>query len=42
MSAKSKAEAAAKSKSAAAVPSPDRPAERAAWLRSELERAKAA
>ena len=39
MSAKSKAEAAAKSKSAAAVPSPDRPAERAAWLRSELERA---
>ena len=39
MSAKTKAESAAKSKSAAPVPSAERPAERAAWLRSELERA---
>ncbi|MDR5805425.1 NAD-dependent DNA ligase LigA [Caballeronia sp. LZ001] len=39
MSAKTKAESAAARKSGAAVPSADRPAERAAWLRSELERA---
>ncbi|EKS68012.1 MULTISPECIES: NAD-dependent DNA ligase LigA [Caballeronia] len=39
MSAKSKAESAATAKSGAAVPSAARPAERAAWLRSELERA---
>ncbi len=39
MSAKTKAESAATSKSAAPVPSAERPAERAAWLRSELERA---
>ncbi|KMZ11889.1 DNA ligase [Candidatus Burkholderia humilis] len=39
MSAKTKAESAAKKHSEAAVPSADRPAERAAWLRSELERA---
>ncbi len=39
MSAKTKAESAASAKSGAAVPSADRPAERAAWLRSELERA---
>ncbi|SAL70271.1 DNA ligase [Caballeronia terrestris] len=39
MSAKTKAESIAKSQSAAPVPSAERPAERAAWLRSELERA---
>jgi DNA ligase (NAD+) len=39
MSAKTKAESAASRQSGAAVPSADRPAERAAWLRSELERA---
>ncbi|MDR5833674.1 NAD-dependent DNA ligase LigA [Caballeronia sp. LZ034LL] len=39
MSAKTKAESAASRKSGAAVPSADHPAERAAWLRSELERA---
>ncbi|WP_087043758.1 NAD-dependent DNA ligase LigA [Caballeronia ptereochthonis] len=39
MSAKTKAESAAARRSGAAVPSADRPAERAAWLRSELERA---
>ncbi|CCD35676.1 DNA ligase [Candidatus Paraburkholderia kirkii UZHbot1] len=39
MSAKTKAESAAVRQSGAAVPSADRPAERAAWLRSELERA---
>ncbi|WP_162065457.1 NAD-dependent DNA ligase LigA [Burkholderia sp. THE68] len=39
MSAKTKAESAAAARSEAAVPSADRPAERAAWLRSELERA---
>ncbi|KNH04601.1 DNA ligase [Candidatus Burkholderia brachyanthoides] len=39
MSAKTKAESAATRRSGAAVPSADRPAERAAWLRSELERA---
>ncbi|KMY86852.1 DNA ligase [Candidatus Paraburkholderia calva] len=39
MSAKTKAKSAAPRRSGAAVPSADRPAERAAWLRSELERA---
>ncbi|AET88892.1 MULTISPECIES: NAD-dependent DNA ligase LigA [Caballeronia] len=39
MSAKTKAESAAVRQSGAAVPSADRPAERAAWLRAELERA---
>jgi len=39
MSAKTKAESAATAKSQAAVPSADRPEERAAWLRTELERA---
>ncbi len=39
MSAKRTAESAAGRQSEAAVPSVDRPAERAAWLRSELERA---
>ncbi|MDR5819961.1 NAD-dependent DNA ligase LigA [Caballeronia sp. LZ043] len=39
MSAKTRAESAASRKSGAAVPSADHPAERAAWLRSELERA---
>jgi DNA ligase (NAD+) len=39
MSAKTKAESAAARRSGAAVPSADRPAERAAWLRAELERA---
>ncbi|CAL8474265.1 NAD-dependent DNA ligase LigA [Caballeronia sp. S22] len=39
MSRKTKAESAAAATSGAAVPSADRPAERAAWLRSELERA---
>ncbi|GGD53036.1 NAD-dependent DNA ligase LigA [Caballeronia grimmiae] len=39
MSAKTKAESAATAKSQAAVPSADRLEERAAWLRTELERA---
>src|SRR5215469_2118128 len=39
MSAKTKAESAAAARSGAAVPSAVRPAERAAWLRSELEHA---
>ncbi|VXB89621.1 DNA ligase, NAD(+)-dependent [Burkholderia sp. 8Y] len=39
MSAKTKAESAATAKSFAPVPSADRPEERAAWLRTELERA---
>jgi DNA ligase (NAD+) len=39
MSAKTKAESAAARQSGAAVPSAERPAERAAWLRAELERA---
>lgn len=39
MSAKTKAESAATAKSLAPVPSADRPEERAAWLRAELERA---
>ncbi|MDR5738585.1 MULTISPECIES: NAD-dependent DNA ligase LigA [unclassified Caballeronia] len=39
MSAKTQAESAATANSGAAVPSADRPEERAAWLRTELERA---
>lgn len=39
MSAKTKAESAATANSEAAVPSAERPEERAAWLRTELERA---
>jgi DNA ligase (NAD+) len=39
MSAQTKAESAVSRKSGAAVPSAERPAERAAWLRSALERA---